>query len=152
MRYFQTVEEILDFAIKLEECSKGIASYLNRQTLISNAEMDPLHFDEQENVHIKTLQAFKHQDYVASLLKAVGLKIADYSVYAGPIDYSEMKFKDILSIAIKNETACMKLYTNLSKLSVNQNLTKQFQLMAAEEAQHRHMFQSLYDRKIRNSR
>lgn len=151
MRYFQTVEEILDFAITLEDCSKDIASYLHRQALSDDISFSIGYYDDQENIHIKTLQAFKHQDYKESLLKAIGLKISDYTVFTDKPEYSIMKYKDILSIAIKNETACIKLYTNLSKLATNQNLKKQFLLMAEEEAHHRHIFQREYDKKIRKS-
>ena len=149
MRYFQTVEEIFDFAITLEEYTRVLAGLITRRATDDEIKLLTAQFVEDEDTHINTLHFIKQNNGIAALHKAVGLKIADYLVFSDPPDYSLMKYKDILSMAIKNETACIKLYSRLAKLSNEDTIQKQLLVMADEEAKHRHALQREYDKNVR---
>lgn len=151
MRYFQSVEEILEFAAALEENTKTLANLISKRAISEDIRKMSQQFFIREDEHINTLDSIKQSTELMSLHKAIGLKIADYSVFSDSPDYENMKYKDILSIAIKNETACLKLYTRLAKLSTDRIISEQLLALAEEEALHRHVIQKEYDNNVRNT-
>lgn len=151
MRYFQTVDEILDFAISLEEEACRFADFVIDN--VGSAHLAELlkQFADQENRHIATLKSIKYKNHPHALQKAVGLKIADFATFSDHEEYGKMSYKDALSVAIKKENACIKLYSKLAMLTVDQNLQSIFLTIAEEEACHRHAFQREYDTSTRKT-
>jgi len=144
---FESVDAALDFAMEGEQESyefyKGLADKMEKQEMkdIFNS------FAAEELGHKGKLQAVKDGKLMMnSEQKITDLKIGDYLVDVKPS--AEMSYQDALTLAMKKEKAAYRLYTDLAKTVVDENLKNTFQALAQEEAKHKLRFEIAYDDEI----
>ncbi len=144
MERFETLEEILDFAIAKE--NEANIFYTNLSKMAARPEIRTVfdNFALEELGHRKKLEAVKRGDYkLPPLQTVVNLKIADYTMAddEGP----EMAYKDALVLAMKREEASYKLYTDLADVTGDKDARALFLGLAQEEAKHKLRFETEYD-------
>ncbi|MDR4989339.1 MAG: ferritin family protein [Bacteroidales bacterium] len=144
MKTFNSLDEILDFAMKSEQ--DAVDFYTSLAEKMQNAEMKAvfLQFAKEEVGHKARLQKIKdEQIFDMEVVKINDLKISDYVVSAQPTD--DMEYRDALVLAMKREKAAFKLYTKLSERTDNPELKKVFMALAVEESKHKLRFELEYD-------
>lgn len=144
MKTFNSLDEILDFAMKSEQ--DAVDFYTSLAEKMQNAEMKAvfLQFAKEEVGHKARLQKIKdEQIFDMEVVKINDLKISDYVVSAQPTE--DMEYRDALVLAMKREKAAFKLYTKLSERTDNPELKKVFMALAVEESKHKLRFELEYD-------
>jgi rubrerythrin len=141
---YQTVNEILEFAIANEEAAENF--YKNLAEKVSHAHIKKafLDFAAEERGHKAKLQLVKAGETLLNAQAKVNdLKISDY------LEEIEMRgdleYKDALIIAMKAEKAAFRLYSDLAESTTDANLRQLFQGLAQEEAKHKLRFEIEYD-------
>ncbi|MEW5725174.1 MAG: ferritin family protein [Thermodesulfobacteriota bacterium] len=147
MEKFESVDEVLDFAVKSEEEAHDYYNYLAR--LVEKPWMKDLFlgFAREELGHRKKLLAVKEGRALwPSADRVLDLKLAEYAedVEAGP----EITFQDALVVAMKREKKSFKLYTDLAAAALNEELGRAFQALAQEEARHKLRIELIYDDEV----
>jgi rubrerythrin len=80
---------------------------------------------------------------VLSTEKVQDLKISDYLVKVTP--YPEMTYEEALIVAMDQEKAAFKLYSNLAVKAENGEMRELFLSLAQEESKHKLSFEIEYD-------
>ena len=144
---FKTVDEILDFAIKKEEQAHDMYNDLSERVDKSWVKELLKDFAQEELGHKKKLLDIKNGKYLEpSKEKILDLKIAEYVRDVKPdksIDYQEA-----LMIAMKEEKAAFRLYTDLAESIDDEKLKNTFLTLAQEEAKHKLRFELEYDEHV----
>ena len=144
MKEFQSVDEILDFAMESEQQAVDFYTILAEKS--KNSEMKELFlsFAREEMGHKARLAKIKTEGAMeADSAQVVDLKIADY---LSPVKISaEMIYADALVLAMKREKASFKLYTELANRVSDASLKRVFSTLAQEEAKHKVRFEIEYD-------
>ncbi|NLF44073.1 MAG: ferritin family protein [Bacteroidales bacterium] len=144
MKAFDSVNDILDFAIKHEQ--EAVDFYLQLAAQMKNTSMKTTFedFAREEINHKAKLQKIKDEG-VFTLPKEniLDLKIADYITNVYPS--GDMEYRDALVLAMKKEKAAFKLYTNLALRTENETLKNIFLGLAQEESKHKLSFEIEYD-------
>jgi rubrerythrin len=144
MKTFNSIDEVLDFAMKSEQ--DAVDFYSSLASRMQNEEMREvfLQFAQEEVGHKARLQRIKDEKlFDLEVEKVRDLKISDYVVSAKATD--DMEYSDALVLAMKREKAAFKLYTKLAERTENQELKKVFQALAMEESKHKLRFELEYD-------
>ncbi len=144
MKTFNSVDEILDFAMKSEQ--EAVDFYSSLAEKMQNEEMKAvfLQFAQEEVGHKARLQKIKDENiFDMEVEKVNDLKISDYVVTAKPSE--DMEYSDALVLAMKREKAAFRLYTKLSERTDHPELKKIFQALAVEESKHKLRFELEYD-------
>lgn len=143
MKNFGSVDEILDFAIGRE--IEAFQLYIELAGKVEKPQMR------------KVLKAFaiEEQEHKAKLeeAKAEGIVINDEEVGSlGIVEDIEggefrpdMSYADILIMAMKKEDVSVKLYTDLAKITQDEELKDMFLWLAQEETEHKLRFELEYD-------
>lgn len=144
MKEFNTVDDILDFAIENEQAA--VDFYTELAETSRNDEMRQVftQFAREEMGHKAKLLKVKSEGlFHLQPAQIVDLKISDYvvSVPASP----NMSYQDALVLAMKREKAAFKLYTKLSEKTSDENLRQVFLSLAMEESKHKLRFELEYD-------
>jgi len=147
MKVFQSVNEILTFAMEQEQ--KAIEFYTH---LAENSRSDDMkkvfeEFAKEEISHKARLNQIQI-DGIMTLTeeKVHDLKIADYTVVKET--EGNLTYEEALKLAMSQEKAAFRLYTALSERVENSELRKIFQLLAIEESKHKLRFELEYDEYI----
>ncbi len=144
MKTWNSVEEVLDFAIKGEQEAVEFYTRLANQTANAAIRRVFEDFAREETGHKKKLLAVKEGKTLQSAGKIVkDMKIADYTVDFEPnpnIDY-----QDALLLAMKKEKKAFKLYSDLAAAAENQDVKAVLLSLAQEEAKHKLRFEIEYD-------
>ncbi len=148
MEEFKTLQDILDYAIGEEE--KAAALYADLAKRSRNREMAQVftQFSKEEMGHKKKLQNIKGSNKVVIPEEKVqDLKIGDYLV---DIDKSrdDLNYQDALIVAMKEEKAAFKLYSDLAGKTDDAEAQGIFLMLAQEEAKHKLRFEIEYDENI----
>lgn len=147
MENFQSVNEVLDFAINSEQ--EAVDFYSELANYASNPEIKKifLGFVEEEMSHKSKLLKIKEEGtYSVSEQEVTDLKIADYLV---PVKATpDMSYQDALVVVMKKEKAAFKLYSKLAERAPNTELRNVFLMLAQEEANHKLHFESEYDEQV----
>jgi rubrerythrin len=142
-----TLPEIIQFAIDKEKNAQAFyrsAAGLSQYPGISIVFAE---LADEEQKHEKLLEGIGQ---VAALPEARGkvpdLKISDYLV---ELKFSpDMKYQDVMILAMKNEEKSMKFYSAWSEKATETDHKKLFAHLAEEEAKHKYRLESLYDQYI----
>jgi rubrerythrin len=137
-------EEIIAFAIDNE--IEAYHFYTDLAAKAKNPEMKKvlLDFAAEEQGHRKLLEDFKKGKQVnLGGDKIIDLKIADYAVDVQLT--KDMKYQDILILAMKKEKMAFMLYTDLAESSQEPEAKKLFAALAQQEAKHKLRFELEYD-------
>jgi rubrerythrin len=142
-----TVDEILDFAIKRE--TEAAAFYLNLAGRTESANMKKvfLEFSEEEQLHKARLESVKQGEHALSAQQeVVDLKMSDYLV---AVEINEdLDYQDALIVGMKREQAAFQLYTDMAANVSDEAIRELFQALAKEEAKHKLYFESEYDERV----
>jgi rubrerythrin len=144
MKTFESIDEILDFAMKSEQ--EAVDFYTKLAEKMKSREIKEifLQFAQEEVGHKARLQKIKEEKvFDMEVEKVHDLKISDYVVSVQPSD--DMEYADALVLAMKREKAAFKLYTALSERTDVPELKKVFQALAMEESKHKLRFELEYD-------
>lgn len=139
--------DIIDFAISREK--EAVEFYQELGTLAGfAAQKEALkEFEDMERGHIRLLEGVLQREGFSGAKKTpVDLKLDDYLVPVEPA--ADMSYQDILTAAIKKEKRSMELYSRLAEeaeLPAEQDV---FQRLFAEESNHKHYFERIYDDEI----
>ena len=144
MKEFETIEDILDFAIQSEQNAVDFYSKLAQDSRNEEMKQVFVQFAKEEMGHkagllrIKTNGTFAVKDEIV-----LDLKMSDYLVDVEPTP--DMSYEQALVIAMKREKNAFKLYTHLSAKAPTAELKRIFQSLAVEESKHKLRFELEYD-------
>ena len=143
MGQFDSVEEVLDFAIAREVESRDF--YMKLAERMENPAMRKVfeNFAAEELGHRLKLEAIKRGEILLVEEQVKSLDIADYVVDVEP--RPDMDYTDALVLAMKKEKAAYRLYLDLAAMAEDEELTDMFLSLAQEEAKHKLRFEIEYD-------
>lgn len=144
MSTFNSVEEILNFAIDAEQ--EAVEFYSNLAEKAVNSEMQKVFMDfaHEEMGHKARLMEVKETGIMETCCETVmDMKMADYITNA--TISPDMTYADALIVAMKKEKAAFKLYLALSERMQDPKLKELFLLLAQEESRHKLRFELEYD-------
>jgi rubrerythrin len=144
MKEFETIDDILDFAIQSEQNAVDFYSNLAQDSRNEEMKQVFVQFAKEEMGHkagllrIKTNGTFAVKDEIV-----LDLKMSDYLVDVEPTP--DMSYEQALIIAMKREKNAFKLYSHLSAKAPTPELKKIFHSLAVEESKHKLRFELEYD-------
>ena len=144
MKEFESINDILDFAVNSEQ--KAIDFYTNMAAKTNIKHMKTVfeEFADEERSHKERLIRIKEDKvFPTDEIEIADLKIADYLVESS--GDKELSYQDALTLAMKREKAAFKLYLKLSEQTNNEKLKKVFKALAQEEAKHKLRFETEFD-------
>jgi rubrerythrin len=147
MKKFESVDELIDFAIMEEEASASF--YKNLATKMDRAWMRDVfnEFSQEELGHKEKLLKIKSGEMKAPPAeKVLDLKIGDYLVDAEM--KSDLDYQQALILAMKKEKAAFRMYSDLASVSDDANVKSMLLTLAQEEAKHKLRFEVEYDEYI----
>jgi len=142
---FESIDEILDFAIQKEQ--EAADFYKNLATKVTVASMQSVFngFSKEEMGHKAKLESVKSgKRMLQSEKKILDLKIGDHLEEVEPAK-AELSYQDALIIAMKAEKAAYKLYNELATSTDDAEVQEIFLGLAQEEAKHKLRFEIEYD-------
>lgn len=145
MTEFKTIDDILNFAINEEQKASDLYASLalkSRNRMIQEVFEQ---FSREELGHKKKLESIKRGRVVAvSSEKVVDMKIGDYLVDVNRTR-DDLTYQESLIIAMKEEKAAFRLYSDLANRTDHPDLKETFLMLAQEEAKHKLRFEIEYD-------
>ena len=147
MKNFESVDDVLDFAINNE--IRANKFYLELADRMDRPAMKEafLEFAEEEKKHEQMLLRIKEGHKLdAAADKVKDLQIGDYLVDAETSP--TMSYQEALILAIKREKSAMMLYTDLAARTDDGQLQRLFSSLAQEEAKHKLRFETEYDENV----
>lgn len=144
MKEFNSMNDILDFAIDAEQEAVDFYSKMSEQSESEIMKNVFIEFAREEMKHKAKLLSIKEKEmYELPSEKIDDLRIADYipKVSPGP----NMSYQEILILAMNREKAAFRLYSMLSEQAPNEELKTLFLLLAQEESKHKLRFEIEYD-------
>ena len=144
MLQFESVDDILDFAIDNEE--EAFRFYIDLSGKMKNPHMQKVFedFAGEEKKHREKLVAVKEGKlFVPDKEKITDLKISDYLVDVE--EKPEMNYQEALILAMKKEKKAFQLYSDLVDTTDNENTKNIFLVLAQEEARHKLRLEIEYD-------
>jgi len=142
---FETLTEVLDFAmereLEAEAFYRGLALQVNAESMRQILQ----EFAEEERMHWEKLEKVKQGQYrmLDGSTPVPSMQIAEFLPQAktGP----DMDLADALIIAMKREKAAYRFYIELAADAPTQELMDLFLALAHEEANHKLRFEIEYD-------
>jgi rubrerythrin len=144
MKEFNTINEILDFAIGEEQAAVDFYLQLAAQSKSPQIRKIFTDYAEEEMRHKANLMVIRENgSFVLSDAKVRDLKIAEYLV---DVKLSvTMSYQDALILAMKKEKAAFRMYTKLAENAEDPDVKTLFLALAQEEAKHKLAFELEYD-------
>ncbi len=144
MSKFNTIDEILDFAIQSEQ--EAVDFYTQMTDMAKSQEIKEIYlgYAKEEMGHKAKLIRIKEGNlFVSGEGQVPDLKISDYT---SPVELTDdMTYEQALVMAMKREKAAFRLYNKLANDAGNEELREIFLLLAQEEAKHKLRFEVEYD-------
>jgi rubrerythrin len=141
---FDSIEEILDFAIAKEEEAERFYSELAESMDRPGMREAFLKFASEEAGHRQRLLNIKAGDLPSvSSEKIQSLGIADHLTEVEPS--ANMTYQEALQLAMNAEKAAFRMYTGLAAITDNEGWAEVFRSLAQEEAKHKLRFEIEYD-------
>lgn len=147
MKEFNSIDDILDFAIENEQ--KAVDFYKELASRTKNSEMRETfeHFAQEEVGHKAKLTKIKEEKiFNLGSEKIADLHLADYVDHVKAT--GDMSYQDALILAMKREKSAFVLYSKLAQKTTNTDLQNLFNQLAQEESKHKLMFEIEYDEVI----
>ena len=143
----KSTDEILDFAIKNEEDAAKFYTELAGKMDKPAMKAVFLGFAKEEQGHKAKLVGVKEGKQLEPVkTKILDLKIGDYLVDEEP--KGDLDYQGALILAMKQEKAAFKLYTDLANTTEDASVKNLFLALAQEEAKHKLRFEIEYDDNI----
>ncbi len=144
MKKFESIEEILDFAIQKEREAAEFYRYWAERVKDRTLKQVFLKLSEQEKGHERKILLMKEGKLTLKPRgEVVNLKISDYLDEVKPTE--EMDYQQALRIAMQREKASFKLYNDLAESVEDEKARTLFLALAQEEATHKLRLETLYD-------
>ncbi|MBD3337434.1 MAG: rubrerythrin [Candidatus Eisenbacteria bacterium] len=147
--HFQSVGEILDFAIQREEEAAQFYADLSRR--VERGAMKELfnEFAQEERRHKAKLQEVRRGNLSLSPTQNVqNLKIADYMADVDASLGHDFDYQKVLIVAMQREKKAFKLYSDLARMTGDEKVRELLLGLANEEAKHKLYFETEYDNHI----
>jgi rubrerythrin len=145
MKDFESINEILDFAIKDELRASNLYADLAKRSRNKEIQKVFEQFSKEELGHKKKLEAIKSGNKtVITVDKVQDLKIGDYLVEVNP-SRDDLSYQEALIVAMKEEKAAFRLYSDLADKTDDPAAKEIFLMLAQEEAKHKLRFEIEYD-------
>jgi rubrerythrin len=144
---FNSVNDLLDFAIKEEE--EAAAFYADLGKKMEKPHMKKIFesFSKEELGHKAKLISVKEgKGLEASKDKIMDLKLAEYLVEDEPS--KDLDYQGALILAMKKEKSAFKLYSDLADSTDDARIKETMTALAQEEAKHKLRFEIEYDEQI----
>jgi rubrerythrin len=148
MQNFNSVDEILDFAIKDEQRAANLYADIAKRSRSDEMRRTFLQFSQEELGHKKKLERIKSQgEIVVPDAKVQDLKIGDYLVEVNT-SRDDLSYQEALIVAMKEEKAAFRLYSDLAARTEDTAVREVLLVLAQEEAKHKLRFEIEYDDNI----
>jgi rubrerythrin len=141
---FNSVNEILDFAIRKEE--EAAEMYTDLAGKVDRVHMRKLfeEFAREEVGHREKLRQIKKGKLLLPAEeKVMDMKIAEYLEDVEPSAVGD--YVQALTLAMKEEKAAFRMYTDLAEAATDENVRAMLLGLAQEEAKHKLRFEIEYD-------
>lgn len=145
---FNTVDELLDFAISEEQ--KASEFYVSLANRMDRPWMKKIfiEFSREELGHKAILEGIKKGGDLQALQEQIlDLKILE-GLHTGEVPAAEIDYQQALIIAMKAEKEAYILYTSLAELARNEKAKSVLYRLAQEEARHKLRFEMEYDEMV----
>lgn len=144
MAPFNTIDEILDFAIQNEQNAVDLYTDLAGKAKSEAIKAEFKEYANEERGHKTKLKNVKAgKQLLDTNTQIQDLKISDYTVDS---DLGENPdYQSVLLFAMKQEKAAFKLYTDLAGMTSDASVKNLFLGLAQEEAKHKLRFEIEYD-------
>jgi rubrerythrin len=144
MKEFNSINDILDFAIDAEQDAVDFYNHLAEVAKTKDMKVVFTEFAQEEIGHKARLVKIKNEGVFALEKKDItDLKIADYIV--SKVNTADMSYQDALILAMKKEKSAFKLYLELSNRAKDTQMKNLFLSLAQEESKHKLRFELEYD-------
>jgi rubrerythrin len=144
MKEFNSIDDILDFAINAEQEAVDFYNQLAENAKTEDMRYVFQDFAQEEITHKTRLIKIKKEGTFELESKDIAdLKIADYTVNVKPTP--DMSYQDALILAMNKEKAAFKLYSALAKRVNDKAMRDVFISLAQEESIHKLRFEIEYD-------
>ena len=144
MKEFESIEDVLEFAIEREQEAADFYNNLAKNASDKVMRDTFEQYAKEEMGHKARLQKIKDGGtYTLKQGDTMDLKIGDYLV-GGKVS-ENMSYQDALILAMKREKSAYKLYMKLSEKAPSLELEILFRDLANEEAKHKLRFETEYD-------
>lgn len=142
-----TFDDIINFAIEREKEAVKFYQDLQVKIVFKNQLEFLKELENIEKSHIEKLKNIKttKKDKFNSK-KIEDMKISEYLIDIKPSE--DMKFQDILILAMKREEKAKKLYEDLANNFQDKYLKEIFTNLANEETEHKMYFEKIYEKEI----
>lgn len=142
---FRTIDDVLEFAIRDEQRASDLYAELAARSRSREIQKMFEQFSREELGHRKKLESIRKGGTIAVQEAGVlDLKIGDYLVEVNT-DRDDLSYQETLIVAMKEEKAAFRLYTDLAARTSDPAIKKTFQMLAQEEARHKLRFEIEYD-------
>jgi rubrerythrin len=143
---FESMDDILDFAIKNEKEAVDFYTGLSKEETFSGSKSVLEEFANEEKKHENLLVKFKENREVLDNYKFEWITDLKRSNYTVDITYEKgMPFTDTLRLAMKREEKALQLYNELINKVDNDDFKKVFKILCQEEAKHKNILETIYD-------
>ena len=144
MKEFNSINDILDFAINAEQEAVDFYNQLAANAKTEDMKYVFVEFAQEEISHKARLTKIKNEgSYKLEVKDIADLKISDYTVNVKPTP--DMSYQEALVLAMNKEKAAFKLYSALAKRATDQIMRDIFISLAQEESKHKLRFEIEYD-------
>ena len=143
MKNFHSIQDIFNFAISKEIEANNFYEQLSKDVEKPEFREELEHLALDELQHKTKLEAVKDGEQMLCQEEVGSLNIADYVDDVEPSP--DLKYTDILVIAMNREKKAFRLYSNLAAIAKNEETKDMFLLLAQEEAKHKLQLEFEYD-------
>lgn len=144
---FNSVDEVLDFAIESEQNASDFYRDLADKVDNPNISRMFMGFAGEEMGHKKKLEAIKSGKILQTDKRNVlNMKIAESLQPVEP--HEDMNLQEALVVAMQREKEAFLLYNALAGATTDENVRATFEMLAQEEAKHKLRFEVEYDEMV----
>lgn len=143
MLEFQTLDDILDFAIVQEIAAQQFYTKLSGESRTDDLRLFYRTLAEEEHAHELKLRTLKSRSFDLTAPDLTQLQKSGY-LDALPLT-PDSSFKDVLLYGLKKERSAKMLYKVLAESMPQQELADLFKVLSDEEARHADFFRKEYD-------
>ncbi len=144
--YFESIEEILGFAIEKEKEAAAFYDDVAQQEVFSGTKKTFQEFAAEERKHQALLEDFEGNKLKIKTYKLKWVPDMKRSDYMVEMKYEKgMDYADIVRLAMKREEKALALYNELQKQTDEKDYVRLFKILAQEEAKHKQFLETMYD-------
>lgn len=145
MQQFQTVNDVLDFAMSEEEAAAEF--YRRLANTVSNPLMQQVFedFAMEEVAHKQKLLLVKDQKLLLPAEDTI-MELWKDEIVVDNVSEDALEYEQALQLAMDKEKAAFKMYHDLAGVAADASVKSLFLALAEEEAKHKVRFEVEYDK------